>query len=72
MTNGNTVLNVFIVFLCLHSSLITHKVWRWLILLFYGGMAAVFIYFASKLKVQEEQVCLFSYYEIYCQFQLKR
>ena len=35
---------------------VTHKVARWIILTVFAGILAVFIYFASQLKVNEEQV----------------
>ncbi len=35
---------------------ITHPVWRWVILVAYAALLAVFIYFASKLQVNQEQV----------------
>ena len=39
---------------------ITHKVGRWFILLFFAVLLSVSIYFASTLKVNEEQVSFFS------------
>ena len=37
---------------------VTHSIARWFILLFYVMLLAIFIYFASTLKVNEEQVSL--------------
>ncbi|XP_078001163.1 protein dispatched homolog 1-like [Glandiceps talaboti] len=50
---------------------VTHKVWRWIILLFFVVAITIFSYFVTKLRPQEEEVQVFEDGNNFVQFKRK-
>lgn len=46
-------------------NIITHKVFRWVVVVLFMALAAVSVFYATKLEANKEQVCIFSTHTLY-------